>query len=189
MAGREATMPTISSPPYLIHALLEPRPNFEHPLDPAAQRQQLSLGLRTGLTRTGVHLCRLEPQTESTILHWHTADDEWLYIISCGPNASIIVHETSDEGKDEVKEVPLQTGDFLGFPAGMRTARKLCSGDVDMQYLVGGSREPVDVVHYPTLGKRLVLDRTGSGSSWWVDTANAQDRKKTVFDSTLDSLK
>lgn len=84
--------------------------------------------------------------------------------------------ETSEDGKGKYETRQLREGDFLGFAAGLKVARKLVNeadASEELRYLVGGSRPEVDVVHYPTTGggggKRLVIDRTGTGKRWWVD--------------------
>lgn len=109
------------------------------------------------------------------MLHWHVAEDEWIWVLSCGEGAKLV---TYDEAVGEERSMELKGGDFLGFAAGMRVARKLVN-DVhahdELRYLVGGSRVDLDVVHYPTIGsdtgegKRLVIDRTRNGKNWWVD--------------------
>ncbi|KAH9930431.1 uncharacterized protein BXZ73DRAFT_101806 [Epithele typhae] len=92
---------TSGSPPYLIRTALLPPP----------RSKPLSLGDTVGLTRTGVHLCRLPAGATSTTLHWHTHDDEW-------PDG------WEDKGKREraqegvvPREEPVRTGDFVGFKA------------------------------------------------------------------------
>lgn len=175
-----------STPSYLIRTTTLPpssAPLFTHPLNaeysasssdsPIIQRSQVALGAGTNLTRTGVHLCTLAPGKESTVLHWHVAEDEWIWVLSCGEGAKLV---TYDESVREEQSLQLKGGDFLGFPAGMKVARKLVNdkeAKEEVRYLVGGSRVEVDVVHYPTIGggggKRSVIDRTGNGKRLSVD--------------------
>lgn len=117
----------------------------------------------------------MAPGKESTVLHWHVAEDEWIWVLSCGKGARLV---TYDEAVGEEQSMELKEGDFLGFAAGLRVARKLVN-DIDakeeLRYLVGGNSAEMDVVHYPTIGggvgggRRAVIERTGNGKDWWVD--------------------
>ena len=66
------------------------------------------------------------------------------------------------------REERVQAGDFFGFKAGVRRAHAFRPGGEVMVYLMGGSREPRDVSHYPTMGKRQVVDLTDTGSGSWT---------------------
>jgi len=144
-----------------------------HVMVPSNERYQLRIGDQTGLTKTGVHLCRLPPDTTSTTLHWHSHEDEWFYIVEAGENAVLLLREggqtDAEEATAETKEIRVRKGDFLGFPGGQRNAHALRSGDAELVYLMGGSREPLDVTHYPEIGKRKVTDQTGRGLTWAVE--------------------
>ncbi|KZT18947.1 hypothetical protein NEOLEDRAFT_1048986, partial [Neolentinus lepideus HHB14362 ss-1] len=115
-----------------------------HPLSPKVHREQVRLGDLTGLTKTGVHIVRLPPHNESSVLHWHNNDDEWIYILSAGEGAVMRIKEGDKDGKEE----PLKDGDFFGFPAGTKNAHLMKSNDEEVVYLVGGSREKLDVCYY-----------------------------------------
>jgi len=82
------------------------------------------------------------------------------------------------EQGDGTKQKKIQTGDFLGFPAGTKNGHALKSGDSELVYLVGGSRKMLDIAHYPDKGQRLVIDRTGPVSSWVVEE---KDVKESAF--------
>ncbi|KDQ53747.1 hypothetical protein JAAARDRAFT_39063 [Jaapia argillacea MUCL 33604] len=189
-------------PPYLISTSsllttttttspsLTPR---AHRFNPSAHRSQSNISDSTSLTKSIVHLCRLPPNSESTAMHWHTCDDEWVYVVEAGEGARVVVVELDEvaqveegeegvkgkeakgeakgegeggKGEIKTKEIPIHKGDFLGFPAGARIGRLLKSGPTEVVYLMGGSRESFDVCHYPLLGRRLVIDRTAGGSGW-----------------------
>ncbi|EPQ53761.1 hypothetical protein GLOTRDRAFT_111776 [Gloeophyllum trabeum ATCC 11539] len=150
--------------PYVIHTKETPLKPTSHRLNPKVHREQLRLGDLTGLTKTGVHLCRVPPHNDSTVLHWHSNEDEWVYIVSAGAGAVMRIKE----GDKEVEHVPIKEGDFFGFPAGSRNAHALKSGEGEIVYLVGGSRETLDVCTYPEVNVRGVLDRTPGGKSWDV---------------------
>nr|VWO97397.1 Mannitol dehydrogenase [Ganoderma boninense] len=73
--------------PYLVRTASLPLSALEHrahPIDAANIRHQVSLGDNTGLTRLGVHYCRLAAGATSTTLHWHSHEDEWFYVLQAG---------------------------------------------------------------------------------------------------------
>lgn len=147
----------------------EDMPHRIHPVIPSRHRFQLPVGDQTGITKTGVHFCRLPPNTTSTTLHWHTHEDEWFYIIEAAENAALLVVDAEHEDGG-TKRVNVAKGDFIGFPAGIQLAHGLHSGDGDLVYLMGGSREPLDVSNYPEARRRRVIAR--NGSFWAVDEDN-----------------
>lgn len=42
------------------------------------------------------------------------------------------------------------------------------SGPDELVYLVGGTRKEVDVVHYPPIKMKAIIDRTGRDLYWGV---------------------
>ncbi|PIL26861.1 hypothetical protein GSI_11041 [Ganoderma sinense ZZ0214-1] len=182
---RSSPEPESKKPPYLVHTTQLPLSALEHrphPIDGANFRYQVSLGDSTGLTRLGVHYCRLPAGATSTTLHWHSHEDEWFYVLQAGDGARLLVWEPDEHsssggrgGGEEItpREERVQAGDFVGFKAGVRRAHAFRAGEEEeMVYLVGGSREPLDVSHYPTAGKRQVVDLTGPDldvGSWTVE--------------------
>ena len=128
-----------------------------HPLNSEFIRHTVSLGDKCGLTKEGVHLSHVKPGITSTTMHWHLADDEWIYILEAGKEGATLIVQA--EGDTEPKEEKIFKGDFLGFPAGKRTAHALRAGREELVYLVGGTRAPVDVCTYPAIRKKLVVDR------------------------------
>ena len=76
-----------------------------------------------------------------------------------------------EESEDKmVKEIKVTKGDFMGFPAGRKLAHGLKSGSGDLVYIVGGSREPLDVSNYPEAQRRRVIAR--DTTYWAVDEVN-----------------
>lgn len=114
----------------------------------------------------GIHKVTLAPHAESTVLHSHVAESEWLYILA--GTATLRLARTVGDVDDlrpgpssgvEVQETELHAGDYAGFPAGNpkeRWAHSLRAGAEECTYLLGGERKSVDVISYPTLGKTLV---------------------------------
>lgn len=133
----------------------------EHQFNKNAIRQTKNLASRTGLTRLGIHLVRLEPGRDSTTHHYHEADEEFLYILSGNGTAKI---------GDETHE--LGPGDFMGFPAPSPAHSMHNSSDEDLVYLMGGEKLPLDLVHYPELQKTLLKSR---GRRTWTDDNNFKD--------------
>jgi len=127
--------------------------NRSHPVNPSRGRYQLSLGDEVGLSKVGIHFCRLPAGKTSTVLHWHSHDDEWFYILEAASDAVVKLRQ---EGGAETREEQIVKGDFLGFPAGVKTAHALSSGEGELVYLIGGCREPLDICSYTEVGKRRV---------------------------------
>ena len=165
------------SQPYKVEtASLAPESleKLSHPLDSSIRRLATSLGDRCGLSKVGIHFCRVAPHQSTTVVHWHNNDDEWFYIVDAGTSGgTLVIHQEGDAGP---REEPIQTGDFLGFPAGKRNAHAIRAGEQELVYLCGGSRESVDVCRYPLLQKTLVIDRTEGGNSWFVENKDKEDR-------------
>src|SRR6516165_4024958 len=71
-------------------------------------RQRQRLGNAAGLTQFGVNLTRLKPGAASAQRHWHTAEDEFVYVLA----GEVVLCE--DGG-----EVVMRAGDAAGFKAGV----------------------------------------------------------------------
>ncbi|EKM57273.1 uncharacterized protein PHACADRAFT_254958 [Phanerochaete carnosa HHB-10118-sp] len=156
--------------PYRISTSELPAESFRtipHPLNPECIRQSFSLGDACGLTKLGVHVCRVAPHTQSSVLHWHSNEDEWIYILEAGGSGATVIIQAGDDAA--LKEEKAQKGDFFAFPAGKRISHALRAGDQELVYLCSGSRLEMDVCTYPSVGKSLVIDRTKGGSNWFVN--------------------
>ncbi len=104
-----------------------------------AGRTKRRLGDHFGLTRIGVNLTQLAPGAASSLLHSHSQEDEWVYIVS-GTAVLIIDSE----------EFTLHAGDCCGFRAGTGKAHQLVNrSDSPVTYLEIGNRAPDDQVRYP----------------------------------------
>jgi len=155
------------SKPYLVRTS-DPEHKSEpgsHPLDPRVFKHRLNLGDKCGLTQAGVHLNTVPPNNISTVPHWHSNEDEWFYVIKAGEGARIVLYE--DGKAEEPREEEVKTGDFFAFPAGTKVGHMFKSGADELVYLVGGSRKEVDVVHYPEMKVKGVIDRSGPGLVYW----------------------
>ena len=74
--------------------------------EPCRTRERKRLGDLAGLTQFGVNLLRLPPGAWSSQRHWHTTEDEFVYVLSGE------VTLVTDEGAEV-----LRAGDAAGFKA------------------------------------------------------------------------
>ena len=108
---------------------------------PVAERRKRVLGDALGLTQFGVNLVVLEPGAWSAQRHWHSAEDEFVYVVE-GELALV-----TDQG-----ERSLSAGMIAGFPAGRADGHHLVNrGDQPASYLEIGTRVPGDRVVYPDI--------------------------------------
>jgi len=112
---------------------------YPSPFDlPCRARERTKLGDVAGLTQYGVNLLRLPPGAWSSQRHWHTAGDEFIYVLSGE------VTLVTDEG-DEV----LHAGDAAGFKANDPNGHCLQNrSERDAQVLEVGTRLPDDAAYY-----------------------------------------
>jgi uncharacterized cupin superfamily protein len=80
---------------------------YPSPFDqPCRARERRRLGDAAGLSQFGVNLLRLPPDTWSSQRHWHTTEDEFVYVLSGE------VRLVTDAGEEV-----LRAGDAAGFKA------------------------------------------------------------------------
>ncbi len=102
-------------------------------------REKRALGDAAGLTRIGINLTTLAPGAASSMRHWHTREDELIYVLE-GELALV-----TDAG-----ETRLEAGQFAGFPAGHENGHQLVNrGSGPAVYLEISNRDESDVAHYP----------------------------------------
>jgi uncharacterized cupin superfamily protein len=113
---------------------------YPPPFDvPCHARERTKLGDAAGLTQFGVNLLRLPPGAWSSQRHWHTGEDEFVYVL-----AGEVVLVT--DGGDEV----LRAGDAAGFPANDLDGHCLQNrSDRDATVLEVGTRMKGSVAYYP----------------------------------------
>ena len=75
--------------------------------EPCANRVRQRLGDAGGLTQFGVNLLRLSPGAWSSQRHWHSAEDEFVYVVSGE------VTLVTDKGEEV-----LRAGECAAFPKG-----------------------------------------------------------------------
>ena len=115
---------------------------YPPPFDlPCRGRARTKLGDAAGLTQFGVNLCRLPPGAWSSQRHWHTGEDEFVYVLS---GEVVLV----TDGGEEI----LRAGDAAGFPA--NDANGHCfqnRSDREAQILEVGTRVTGDMGYYPDI--------------------------------------
>jgi uncharacterized cupin superfamily protein len=104
----------------------------------AARRKQ-RLGDALGLRHFGVNLTTIPPGAASALRHWHSHEDEFIYMVS---GELTLIADGSEQR--------LTPGLCAGFPAGKADGHCLINRtDRDAVYLEVGDRQPDDVVTYP----------------------------------------
>lgn len=96
------------------------------------------LGEAGGLTQFGCHLEELPPGSRSSFRHWHEAEDELVYML------------TGEVVLIEDQETTLGPGDVAAWPKGHPVGHCLENrGTIPARYLVVGTRQATDIIHYP----------------------------------------
>ncbi|MBD2691520.1 cupin domain-containing protein [Anabaena catenula] len=104
-----------------------------------AGRVKQALGNAAGLKNFGVNLVTLTPGSCSALRHWHTQQDEFIYIIQ--GEITLITN---------AGEQILTPGMMAGFPAGEANGHQLLNKSQAMAiYLEVGDRSPGEEVYYP----------------------------------------
>jgi uncharacterized cupin superfamily protein len=109
---------------------------YPKPFDaPCAERIRQRLGDAGGLTDFGINLMHLPPGNWSSQRHWHTHEDEFVYVLEGE------VQLVEDDG-----ETVLRAGDCAAFRKGTGNGHHLINRSGEMAiYLEIGSRMPEDV--------------------------------------------
>lgn len=130
--------------PALDPAAVEPRIGASYPAPfqaLCADREKRQLGNALGLGNFGVNLVTLKPGSGSAERHWHTKQDELIYVLE--GEITLI----TDAG-----EQLLGPGMAAGFPAGVADGHQLVNkGGADARYLEIGDRTAGDEVAYPDI--------------------------------------
>ncbi|MEH2468398.1 cupin domain-containing protein [Nostoc sp.] len=118
----------------------EIRTNYPDEFKPmVAGRIRQQLGNFAGLQNFGVNLVKLEPGSYSSIRHWHSHQDEFIYVLE--GELTLV----TDRGAEI-----LTPGMAAGFPAGEANGHHLVNrSSVVAIYLEVGDRTPNDKVTYP----------------------------------------
>jgi uncharacterized cupin superfamily protein len=132
-----STLPTVNRSTY-------PEP-FSSRMGDRVKRR---LGEAFGLEQYGVNLVTLGPGGQSSLRHWHTQEEELVYIMS---GELVLV---TDEG-----EQPVSAGMVVGFPGGTENGHHFVNrSDAPAQYLEVGTRLEADEAFYPDDDLRWLPD-------------------------------
>lgn len=114
---------------------------------PCRERRKKALGDMAGLSHLGVNLVELPPGSQSSLRHWHSAEDEFFYILE--GEATLI----TDEGAQA-----LGPGMAAGFVAGRANGHHLVnrSGFLVRYLEVGDRAMGEDRVEYADVDLRIV---------------------------------
>ena len=145
---------------------LTPRTSTIYPEPFAAAtkgRAKRALGSPFDLTQFGVNHTTLAPHASSALRHYHTHEDELVYVLAGTPTLE------TDEGQRQLKP-----GDVIGFKGGDTNGHRIINlSDEPAEILEVGTRRPdVDEAFYPDEdlqyvqapegGKRIFTRRDGS---------------------------
>jgi uncharacterized cupin superfamily protein len=117
--------------------------------EPCKRRSWLRLGEQAGLTQFGVNLVRLPPGVWSSQRHWHSHEDEFVYVLE----GEVML--VTDAG-----EQPMAPGDSAGFKAGVPNGHCFQNrSDKDAVMLVVGSRSDEDHGEYSDIDMKFTAGR------------------------------
>jgi uncharacterized cupin superfamily protein len=126
---------------------------YPAPFDaPCTARARQRLGDAAGLTDFGVNLLRLPPGVWSSQRHWHSAEDEFVYVLE----GEVVL--ATDAGEEI-----LRAGECAGFKAGLRDGHHLQNrSSRDAVVLEIGSRKvDDDEGEYPDIDLRFLRGDAG----------------------------
>ena len=146
-------------PPALDPRTLEPNTASGYP-EPfrsrVLPREKRRLGQALGLKQLGVNLTTLPPGKESSMRHWHTRAEEFVYVLE----GEVVLR--TDAG-----EQLLEAGAYAGFPAGSGDGHQLINrSDRPAVYLEVGSNHAADAVFYPDADVDLHYDPAVQGGQF-----------------------
>jgi len=102
-------------------------------------RVKRRIGDACKLTKFGVNLVTLGPSAQSALRHWHTLEDEFVYVLE---GEVVLVTNAGEQ--------VLRAGDCAGYPAGAADGHHFINrSNKAARYLEVGNRDPADTAHYP----------------------------------------
>ena len=103
------------------------------------ERAKRRLGEASGLTKLGVNLVTLGSGGQSALRHWHTLEDELIYVVD--GEVTLVTNEG---------EQVLRAGQYAAFKAGDHNAHCFVNRSAQpARYLEIGTRVDADKAHYP----------------------------------------
>lgn len=109
-----------------------------------------------GLTQFGAYVQLLPPGSRSSIKHWHSSEDELVYVLE----GEVILIEAD-------AELTLRAGDAATFPAGVEQGHCIENRTSSAaKYFVVGTRAPIDKITYPDHDRVCHRDRALPNDIW-----------------------
>ncbi len=137
---------------------VEARTGSTYPEPYAAQmggRAFQALGDAAGLTQFGVNLVTMPPGAISSLRHWHTGEDEFVWMVS---GELVLVQDGG--------ETVLRAGDAAAFKAGDPDGHHLRNRtEAVASFLVIGTRATSDTCTYPDAD---LINRTEGKRNWFT---------------------
>jgi uncharacterized cupin superfamily protein len=122
----------------------------------AEPNQTLWISEAGELTQFGAFIEVLQPGCRSSIKHWHSAEDEMVYVLA----GEITVVEGASE-------TLVQAGGVATFRAGVEVGHYLENrSSAQTRCLVVGTRAPVDQITYPEHDRVCLRDRSLPDDLW-----------------------
>lgn len=138
----------VPRPPAIDPAAVEARTSSIYPasfLEGVEGREKRALGNALGLTKYGVNLVRVPPGLMSAQRHWHSHEDEFVFVIE---GELVLVTDAGEQ--------VLTAGMAAGFPAGAADGHHLINrSEADAVYLEVGDRNENDETTYPDIDLHL----------------------------------
>ncbi|MFI4866571.1 MAG: cupin domain-containing protein [Steroidobacterales bacterium] len=119
---------------------------YPTPFDvPCRERVRQALGDAPRLSDFGVNLLSLPPGTWSSQRHWHSAEDEFIWVVA----GEVVL--VTDQGEEV-----LRSGDCAGFKAGVTDGHHLQNRSAHPATIleIGSRRPDTDLVDYPDIDLR-----------------------------------
>lgn len=114
-------------------------------------REKRALGDALGLTKVGINLTTLPAGKESSMRHFHTLEDEFVFVVE----GEVVL--ITDEGAQT-----LRAGECAGFPAGTSNGHQLVNrSGKDARYLEVSNRDPADTASYSDVDLAFVRSADG----------------------------
>ncbi len=114
-----------------------------------------ALGDAAGLTQFGVNLVTMPPGAISSLRHWHSGEDEFVWMVS----GELVLLQ--DGG-----ETVLRAGDAAAFKAGDPDGHHLRNRtEAGASFLVIGTRATSDTCTYPDVD---LINRTDGARNWFT---------------------
>lgn len=132
-------------------------PTEENHGGPCGPSQTKWIGEAGGLTQFGALIEILPPGSRSSIKHWHSAEDELVYVLE--GEITVVEGET---------QTLLRPGDAATFKAGVPVGHYLHNrSPAPTRCLIVDTRAPVDTITYPDHDRVLLRDRSLPDDLWF----------------------